>query len=439
MPRYVEQVWNEDQLELGNLSRKDQRQGVYRAYVPDLLSSQSFSFEQATVAQLEDALQAIVRADERVGQAGAIYLNNLLIRSESIASSFIEGHVVGPRRLAVEDLLRRGDVVALPVIRNVETTSQAIAELADPARPITLHDLEQLQQVVAPHTNYGLRTIQNWIGGDGYSPLRADFVPAPPAEVPELVDDLLRFINTSTLNPIAKAAIAHAQFETIHPFEDGNGRTGRALIHTILKRDGAVRNILIPISTVFAANKDAYIHGLTSYRAEDSNLEPWITGFTTAIIAAANNAVLLAEAVATLDTGLEQQLVTYRENAGIRPAKPRADAAILKLIPLLKQRPVVTADWTAQQLGVSRQNAAAALNQLHEADILQKEKDHKGNIVCYSSRQHLDLLTLVDRRNKIGGGDTHGRNIPGAPALPPQQFPNLQPFDPAPPVNGIGF
>lgn len=272
------------------------------------------------VAQLlEDGLQAIVRADERVGQAGATYLNNLLIRSESIASSYIEGHVVGPRRLAVEDLLRRGDAVASAVIRNVEITAQAINVLAEPTRPISRQDIEQLQHLVAPHTSYGLRTVQNWVGGDGYSPLRAQFVPPPETEVAALVDDLLEFINTSKLNPIAKAAIAHAQFETIHPFEDGNGRTGRALIHTILKLDGALRNILIPVSTVFAANKDAYIQGLTSYRSESADISPWVSGFVTALIAAANNAVLLSQAVTDLDHELEQQLTNYRADAGFRP------------------------------------------------------------------------------------------------------------------------
>lgn len=418
MPHYIERVWNEDQLELGNFSRKDQRRGHYRAFVPDKLTTQRFTFDTALSAQLEDALQAAVRADERVGQSGAAYLNNLLIRSESIASSFIEGHVVGLRRLAVEDLLRRGDNVALAVIRNVETTVQAIAELADPNHTITASDVERLQQTVAPHTNYGFRASQNWVGGDGYSPLRAQFVPPPETEVPELIDDLLTFINSSELNPIAKAAIAHAQFETIHPFEDGNGRTGRALIHTVLKRDGALRNILIPISTVFAANKDAYIQGLTNYRSENGDISSWLTSFSAAVVAAANGAVRLAKATETLDPELEAQLTNYRQIVNLKPAKPRADAAILKLIPLLKERPVVTADWVAANLGISRQNAAAALNQLHEAKILAKEKDHKGNIVCYSSRKHLDLLTLTDRQNKNAGVETRGGNIPNAPFFP---------------------
>ncbi|MFX5957026.1 Fic family protein, partial [Acinetobacter baumannii] len=79
----------------------------------------------------------------------------------------------------------------------------------------------------------GLRTEQNWVGGSGWSPIRAEFVPPPEMEVGRLVADLAAFVTRTEGNPVIRAAIAHAQFETIHPFIDGNGRMGRALIHTV--------------------------------------------------------------------------------------------------------------------------------------------------------------------------------------------------------------
>ena len=141
-----------------------------------------------------------------------------------------------------------------------------------------------LQHVIEPALGRGLREEQNWVGGPGWSPLRAAFVPPPEADVPRLVADLASFVTQTSGNPVVRAAIAHAQFETIHPFVDGNGRTGRALIHTILRRADALRNVLIPISTVFAGDTDSYVAGLVRYRAEPPALDDWVVGFAHAEI-----------------------------------------------------------------------------------------------------------------------------------------------------------
>ena len=112
-----------------------------------------------------------------------------------------------------------------------------------------------------------VRERQNWIGGNAYNPLEAAFVPPPPELVPELLDDLCRFIARGDLPPVVEAAIAHAQFETIHPFIDGNGRTGRALIYAVLRRRGEVTKYIPPISLLLAADQGSYIAGLDRYRA----------------------------------------------------------------------------------------------------------------------------------------------------------------------------
>lgn len=92
-----------------------------------------------------------------------------------------------------------------------------------------------------------LRTIQNWIGGSAYTPKGAAFVPPPPDRVPELMKNLVTFSNQDDLPAVAQAAIAHAQFETIHPFADGNGKTGRALTHLILRRRNLTPRIMAPV------------------------------------------------------------------------------------------------------------------------------------------------------------------------------------------------
>jgi len=415
MPRFVERLWNP--ADAGQLSRRDRAPGRYSAYVPDELGTSlpSISAEAQTAAA--DALAVLARADERIGTRAA-YLNHLLIRSESISSSWIEGNRVTPKRLAIAEALNEGPRVALEVIGNVRATEDAIAELADPSRLITTSDIENLQHVIEPSLEAGLRTEQNWVGGTGWSPLRAEFVPPPEAEVRRLVDDLAGFVTETSGNPVVRAAIAHAQFETIHPFIDGNGRTGRALIHTVLHRADALRNALIPISTVFAGDTDAYIAGLTAFRADPPRLDEWIVGFAQATELAAGNAVRLAQEVAELDVRSLDDLVAYRREQDVAPALPRRDAVVLRILAALATEPVLTVDGAAKRHGVSTTAAHRALIELADAGILGRTKDQRGRLICWTADRHLALVTLTERSNRVGAGDTAQRTPKVGPAVP---------------------
>jgi len=150
----------------------------------------------------EDALAVLARADERIGERGR-YLNHLLIRSESISSSWIEGNRVTPKRLAIAELLHQGPRQALDVVANVRATEAAIDSLADRARVVTTESIVSLQHVIEPRLEPGLRREQNWVGGPGWSPLRAAFVPPPETEVPRLVDDLARFVTGLELDSLS--------------------------------------------------------------------------------------------------------------------------------------------------------------------------------------------------------------------------------------------
>ena len=134
------------------------------------------------------------------------------------------------------------DLTATEVLNNIEAMRWAVDTL-DTASKITVEHLlaihKQLLQDTPLERHAGkLREQQNWIGGSSHNPCSAAFVPPPFKRVPELLEDLCAFCNGEDLPAIAQAALAHAQFETIHPFIDGNGRTGRTLIHVILRRRG---------------------------------------------------------------------------------------------------------------------------------------------------------------------------------------------------------
>jgi len=417
LAEYVERLWNPREDVSAGLARRDRAPGRFRAYVPDELGTTLPTLGKEAAQAAEDALVVLARADERIGTRGR-YLSHLLIRSESISSSWIEGNRVSPKRLAIAEVFHHGPRVALDVIANVHATEAAIAGLADRQKSITVADLEALQHVIEPRLTPGLRQEQNWVGGPGWSPLRADFVPPPEAEVPRLMKDLARFASSTSGNPVVRAAMVHAQFETIHPFVDGNGRTGRALIHTVFARADVLRNTLIPISTVFAGDTDAYIAGLGAYRATPPRVDDWITGFSTAVERAADNAVQLSQRIEALDLRLRETLVESRRSRGINPAMPRRDALVLKILANLSSEPVLTVDGVAERWEASSSAAHRGLVELAEAGILARTKDRKGRLLCFTSDAHLALVALTERSNRVGGIDTSVRAPGRGPSLP---------------------
>jgi len=184
------------------------------------------------------------------------------------------------------------------------------------------------------HTAGLLREVQNWIGGDSLSPRDAEFVPPPPKEVAPLLEDLCRFLDRRKLLPAFRAAVAHAQFATIHPFAAGNGRVGRALIHVVLRQRGLVVQVLPPLLLTLGRRGKAYVRGLTAFRVGD--LEDWLVLFATSLAESVDDARRLAVAI-----GARQ--ARWREHAG----HPRSDSAAAAIIDLLPQHPMVTTTGAA--------------------------------------------------------------------------------------------
>lgn len=414
MPTYIERQW--DPGNAGGLAKRDRRPGRYLAFVPDALPSELPELGAEARRAAEESLTALARADEQIGEKGT-YLNHLLVRSESISSSWIEGNRITPKRLAIAEALQTGDRTAIAVIDNVRATESAIAELSDPAHTLTTTDIEVLASRIEPRLPRGLRAEQNWVGGPGHSPLRAEFVPPPAEEVPRLLENLAEFASATEGNAVVRAAIVHAQFETIHPFIDGNGRTGRALIHTVLRRSDAVRNALIPISVVFAGGTDDYIAGLTAFRAEPQRLDDWVIGFARATELAAANAVRLSRDIDEAARSSLERFVDFRTEQGRSPAFPRRGALTLRILDGLAAAPVATVDSIVERYGVSTATAHRALTELSDAGILTRSKDHKGRLVGWSADRYLALASLTERSNRVGGRDTRDeRPLVGPPA-----------------------
>ncbi len=246
MAPYETRSWPADPTAPG--ARAERRAFRYRAFVPDPVAPLQLALPSsvaAAVSRAERAVDALNRDPPRL--ASLEVLARRLLRAESVASSRIEGLVLSQRRLAraeAEESETR-DETARSVLGNVAAMEEAVA-LGSGARSLRLSDILTLHRVLmlattTPQIAGELRDRQNWIGGNAYNPGRADFVPPPPELVKELMRDLVAFANRTDLPPVVQAAVAHAQFETIHPFADGNGRVGRALIHVVLRRRGLAR------------------------------------------------------------------------------------------------------------------------------------------------------------------------------------------------------
>ena len=287
-----------------------------------------------------------------------------LLRAEAVASSRIEGLELSHRRLA-EAAFDPGGTrgSAQSVYANVRAMEEAIVVAARP-RALRVADLQAIHTTLFEGTRderYAgvLREKQNWLGGSDYSPYGAAFIPVPESEVLPLLEDLCEFAERDDLPALLQAAIAHAQFETIHPFIDGNGRVGRCLIHLILKRRGLAPHYVPPISVALAARADAYINGLLAYR--DARSEEWLMTF----VRATDSAVRRAEG---LGTEIEALKVAWRKLT----SEPRSGSSASRLIDALPVHPVVDVRTVATLLAVSVPAARLAVDRLADAHVLKE-------------------------------------------------------------------
>ena len=234
----------------------------YRAAVPAAIEPMRFDIDPDVAATTEDARAAITRFD---AELSALFdgefapLSAVLLRTESASSSQIENITVGAKALSLADVgLAKFGSNARLVQANVDAMNRAL-ELAGPLTPehiLAVHEALMHGQDQADPGRF--RDQQVWIGGTDYSPHQADFIPPQDSRINEAIEDLCAFSERTDLPLLAQAAIAHAQFETIHPFNDGNGRAGRALVHVMLRNGGATTRTTVPVSAGLLSDTDAY-------------------------------------------------------------------------------------------------------------------------------------------------------------------------------------
>lgn len=249
----------------------------------------------------------------------------------------------------------------------------------------------------------GWRAQQLWIGGSDYSPHGAAFVPPHHDRVPEAIDDLVAFLGREDIEPLTQAAVAHAQFETIHPFPDGNGRVGRALAHSLLRSKRITRNVTIPVSAGLLTNLDSYFDALTEYRL--GHPEPIVR--------------LVAEAsFSSITNGraLVSELRSVRDRWG-EQIHARSDAAAWKAADILLVQPVVDSPAVQARLGVPAMSANRAIKRLVNDGVLKEVTGRHRNRV-YEAKEvllALDGFALCDRDKTASAPRL---SCPGPPSPP---------------------
>ena len=362
--RTINAVWEADP---GRYAPPRYRRGCrYNAFVPDPLVELP-PLAPAVAGAISTAEDAI-RQLNSVAQPGLRPLARLLLRSESIASSKVEGMQANARSLAREEA--RSDLgypigpETVEILANIDAMQLAVDDVTD-AETLTLDHLLDAHRVLmaraanAEQVAGVLRTRQNWIGGNDYNPCGAAFVPPPPEHVEGLLADLVRFCNDESLPPLAQAALAHAQFETIHPFIDGNGRTGRALVQVILRRRSLAPEYVPPISVVLAADKGRYIEGLVAFREGREN--DWLRTFALASTRA-------AELAAAYLIEVQQLQESWRERLAVQGT--RADSVAWQIIDLLPGHPIVSIPVVVEALGRTKAAVNRAIGHLVGAGVL---------------------------------------------------------------------
>ena len=393
-------------------TRRDRLPCRYSVYFPDRLAHRSFALDGDVAADVADAEADLVRLNATAtALTNTEALARLLLRAESVASSRIEGLVVGARRLLRADAARQlgvevRDGTANEILANIDAMAWGVASV-EPGGSITTETVLEVHRRLLAGSRLeehggNLRSAQNWIGGSGYNPCSAEFVPPPPDAVPDLLDDLLDFCNDDGLPTLAQAAIAHAQFETIHPFVDGNGRTGRTLIHLVLRRRGIAEHFLPPVSLILATWAEGYVAGLTATRyvgeptskAAHAGINRWVALFAGACRRAVADARWFEEQVSSLQQD-------WRERAG----NPRQGSTTQLLIGALPGAPVLTAATAAELTGRSFQAANQAINRLVETGVLAQVNVGRRNR-AFEAPELIDAFTALERRMASPLGDT---------------------------------
>lgn len=312
------------------------------------------------------------------------------IRKEAVLSSQIEG-----TQSSLSDLImyENADVPGVPaedvseVLQYVKAMYHGLRRLRVDNFPLSLRLIREIHEILlssgrGSEKNPGeFRTSQNWIGGT--RPGNAKFVPPPPGEVMRCMGELEKFFHERHLHMqvLVKTALVHVQFETIHPFLDGNGRLGRLLITLLLCAEGVLQEPLLYLSLYIKQNREAYYELLQRVRTE-GDWESWLHFFLTGVYETANQAVYASKRILDLFQSDQQRIEAFGRSIG----------TTLRIFKLLRSMPLITIAQASQETHISAPTVTAALTRLQELGIVSEITSRRRDRL-YSYEKYIHLLS----------------------------------------------
>ena len=383
---YETAPWHFDPDALEGVSKSARRKigSTYQAAVPSFIAEQEVTLPPEVETRIQEVLVLLGRFDGEQ-RAKGYQLPNLLLRSESSASSQIESLTSSARNVALAELSDSAPANARLVAGNIAAMNRAL-DLPD---GITVEGILSIHEALINRSGqtFGgqLRDEQVWVGGTPYSPHGATFVPPVAERVPSLLEDLVAFASRRDVGPVAKAAIIHAQLETIHPFIDGNGRTGRTLIHKVLRDEGALTYATLPVSAGLLHNIDAYLDSIAGYQQGD------IAGVVSQLADALELSCQVGyRASRELDATMEEWESTMTERRGSR---------IRELPALLVRQPVVDVAFVARELSISPRAASSLVNKACEYGMIRPMGNRRRGEFYQSDA----ILAVLDQSSDVQG------------------------------------
>jgi Fic family protein len=351
--------------------------GSYRSAVVPVIAELTPRLPVAVASLAEEASIEIARFDGELGAEVAPFAS-VLLRSESASSSLIENLTSGAKAIALAELGSTEKRNATEIVGNVAAMKAAL-DLAD---RLDQSAILAMQRALVGGHDPGIagrwREKGVWIGGDSFGPHGAEFIAPHHTHIPALMDDLVRFTGRTDLPLLSQAAIAHAQFETIHPFADGNGRTGRALIHSMLRGHGLTRNVTVPVSAGLLTDTRGYFDTLTAYR--EGNPAAIVEKLAQASFTAVSTGRQLIAELRTIRASWTDKI------------RARRGAGAWRLADALIRQPVVDAAAVAEALDVTPENALRAITPLVEAGVITEFTGFARNRMWQSA----EVLSALD-------------------------------------------
>jgi Fic family protein len=373
---YEQHPWHGDVDRATSRRSQLRSRGPYTAAVPPNIADLTPEIPAALAVEAADTQAALTAFDARVGDIPAP-LAAILLRTESASSSEIERLTAGAKAIAQAELGRKAGPNAELIVANVRAMQSAL-DLAD---DLTVDTIVAMQDALLRRHHpdlVGLRTEQVWVGGGlSNTPHTAEFVPPHHDRVPALMDDVMTFARRTDLLVLPHLAIAHAQFETIHPFADGNGRTGRALVQAMLRHHRVTRSVTVPVSAGLLTRTGDYFDALTAYRRGD--IAPIVEQFIAATWRSIDNADRLV-------TGLLQLRMEWETRVDAR----RGSSA-RRLLDVLASHPVIDVNLASVLLGVAYTTAEGAIERL-EADGIVTPMSGASRNRAWQAAEVIDLL-----------------------------------------------